>query len=215
MRHDPATVPADDDLEQALRVIEAGSLQDEASLDLLERSMKSTQAILRRHGLVGLDRREALRPDHLVGAITDPDPENRSRALRVAARSIDPSEDLISAITNATQDPVDYVAIAAVRTIGDLEIHDALALLISLATTADDAMVREEAVAAIASLGDPRGLDAIIAACDDKPAIRRRCVAALGAFDGDLVEATLDRLSTDRDWQVRQAVAMLRRGELS
>jgi HEAT repeat protein len=133
----------------------------------------------------------------------------------LAARAIDPSSKLINAISRATQDPVDYVAVAAVRTIGDLEIHDALVLLINLASTAEDAMVREEAVAALASLGDPRGLDAIIAACDDKPAIRRRCVAALGAFEGDLVEATLDRLSSDRDWQVRQAVAMLRRGELS
>ena len=215
MRHDPATVPAEDDLGQALLVIEAGSLHDEASLDLLERSMASPHAILRRHGLVGLERRGALSHDDLIGAIGDPDPENRSRALRCAARGSEASADLIEAITLATSDPVDYVAVAAVRTIGDLEIHDALELVISLATSADDAMAREEAVAAIASLGDPRGLQAIVAASEDKPAIRRRCVAALGAFEGDLVEATLDRLSTDRDWQVRQAVAMLRRGELS
>ena len=45
----------------------------------------------------------------------------------------------------------------------------------------------------------------MLAACDDKPAIRRRAVLALAAFDGDDVEARLRAALTDPDWQVRQA----------
>ena len=35
-----------------------------------------------------------------------------------------------------------------------------------------------------APIGDPAGLDAILAACGDKPAVRRRAVLALAPFDG-------------------------------
>ena len=46
----------------------------------------------------------------------------------------------------------------------------------------------------------------MLAACDDKPAIRRRAVLALAAFEGDDVEARLHAPRwTDPDWQVRQA----------
>src|SRR5205823_6754989 len=47
-----------------------------------------------------------------------------------------------------------------------------------------DPLVREAAVAALGSLGDPAGLPAVLAACQDKPAIRRRAVLALAAFEG-------------------------------
>ena len=39
----------------------------------------------------------------------------------------------------------------------------------------------------------PTGLPAVLAGCDDKPAIRRRAVLALAAFEGDEVEAALAR----------------------
>jgi HEAT repeat protein len=45
----------------------------------------------------------------------------------------------------------------------------------------------------------------VLAACDDKPAVRRRAVLALAAFDGPDVEERLRRALDDRDWQVRQA----------
>jgi HEAT repeat protein len=84
--------------------------------------------------------------------------------------------------------------------------------LIELATTASvDPLVRESSVAALGALGDERGLDAILAATGDKPAIRRRAVLALAPFLGDdhpradEIDATLRRALTDRDWQVRQA----------
>ena len=42
--------------------------------------------------------------------------------------------------------------------------------------------MREAAVAALGAIGDDRGLDAILAATGDKPAIRRRAVLALAPF---------------------------------
>jgi HEAT repeat protein len=77
--------------------------------------------------------------------------------------------------------------------------------LVRTATTHDDPLVRESAVAALGALGDERGLRAILHACDDKPAIRRRAVLALASFEGDDVEAALRRALEDPDWQVRQA----------
>jgi HEAT repeat protein len=47
-------------------------------------------------------------------------------------------------------------------------------------------------------------LGAVLAALEDKPAIRRRAVVALAAFDGDEVERALARAALDSDWQVRQ-----------
>ncbi len=68
-----------------------------------------------------------------------------------------------------------------------------------------DALVRESAVAALGALGDPAGLDAILAACRDRPAVRRRAVLALAPFDGPAVDAALAAALDDPDWQVRQA----------
>ena len=66
-------------------------------------------------------------------------------------------------------------------------------------------LVREAAVAALGAIGDDRGLPAILSACTDKPAIRRRAMLALAPFDGPDVDAALKRGLEDRDWQVRQA----------
>jgi HEAT repeat protein len=68
-----------------------------------------------------------------------------------------------------------------------------------------DPLVREAAVAALGALGDPAGLDAVLAACSDRPAIRRRAVLALAAFDGPDVDAALQAALDDHDWQTRQA----------
>ena len=83
--------------------------------------------------------------------------------------------------------------------------------LIELTTGAADPLVREAAAAALGAIGDARGLPAILAACEDKPHVRRRAVLALAPFDGPEVEAAIDRALTDRDWQVRQAAEDLRR----
>ena len=65
--------------------------------------------------------------------------------------------------------------------------------------------MREAAVAALGAIGDDRGLKAILTACNDKPAVRRRAVLALAPFDGPEVKTALEAALEDRDWQVRQA----------
>jgi HEAT repeat protein len=77
------------------------------------------------------------------------------------------------------------------------------------ATAHDDALVREAAVAALGAIGDPSALPMVLAACDDKPAVRRRAVLALAAFDGEQVEARLHQALEDRDWQTRAAAEQL------
>ena len=72
------------------------------------------------------------------------------------------------------------------------------------------ALVREAAVAALGSIGDERGLAAILAGTQDKPAIRRRAVLALAPFEGHEVDEALARARNKiRDWQVRQAAEHL------
>jgi HEAT repeat protein len=68
-----------------------------------------------------------------------------------------------------------------------------------------DALAREAAVAALGAIGDERGVEAILAACHDKPAVRRRAVLALAPFTGTAVDAAIAAALEDRDWQVRQA----------
>ena len=81
--------------------------------------------------------------------------------------------------------------------------------LISATLQHPEAVVREASAAALGSLGDERGRQAILTACTDKPAVRRRAVLALAPFEGDDVEAALRAALEDRDWQVRQNAEIL------
>ena len=99
---------------------------------------------------------------------------------------------------------------AASWSLGELDLAtsvraDAVAALAQVVTDHRDALAREAAVAALGSFGDERGLPAILQATGDKPAVRRRAVLALASFEGDDVDAALQRALDDRDWQVRQA----------
>ncbi|MBV8986893.1 MAG: HEAT repeat domain-containing protein [Acidimicrobiia bacterium] len=83
---------------------------------------------------------------------------------------------------------------------------DAVDALTALAQGHDDPLCREAAVAALGAIGDDRGLPTVLAAAhNDRPAVRRRAVVALAAFEGPDVEAALRAALNDRDWQVRQA----------
>jgi HEAT repeat protein len=100
-----------------------------------------------------------------------------------------------------------WVAEAAAHAIGEhpRPSRAAIAAIERAATAHSDPLVREAAVAALGARGDPATLPAVLAAFDDKPAIRRRAVLALAAFDGEAVEARLHAALEDPDWQVRQA----------
>jgi HEAT repeat protein len=100
-----------------------------------------------------------------------------------------------------------WVAEAAAFAIGESPAPGSrsIAALVRATTEHSDPLVREAAVAALGAIGEPSTVTAVLAACDDKPAIRRRAVLALAAFEGDEVEARLHAALEDHDWQVRQA----------
>jgi HEAT repeat protein len=164
---------------------------------------------VRAAALGALERLDALDADTITAALGDAEMAVRRRAAELAATH--PSVDLLPVL----DDPDDRVVEVAAWACGEHESRrDAIVeRLVELAGTAEDPLVRESAVAALGAIGDERGLAAIIAACSDKPAVRRRAVLALAPFDGAEVDAAIERALVDRDWQVRQAAEDLRRAQ--
>jgi HEAT repeat protein len=164
---------------------------------------------VRAAALGALDRLDALDTGTITAALGDPDVAVRRRAVELAATH--PTVDLLGAL----DDPDDRVVEVAAWACGEHESRrDAVVeRLVELAGTAEEPLVRESAVAALGAIGDERGLAAIIIACSDKPAVRRRAVLALAPFDGAEVDAAIERALVDRDWQVRQAAEDLRRAQ--
>jgi HEAT repeat protein len=138
-------------------------------------------------------------------AAQDPDASVRRRAaeLAPALRAEVPARALIALLGDADA----LVAEASAFALGEHPRAGAQAstALARVAAGHDDPLVREAAVAALGARGDESTLPVVLRACDDKPAVRRRAVLALAAFEGPEVEARLQRALTDRDWQVRQA----------
>jgi HEAT repeat protein len=162
---------------------------------------------VREAALGALHRIGALTAADLQVALADESSLVRRRAAELSAsyRSVD----LRPALTDVDATVVETAAWSC----GEHEVvdDDVLDLLIALATGAGDPLVREACAAALGAIGDERGLPAILQACEDKPAVRRRAVLALAPFEGPTVEAAIDRALSDRDWQVRQSAEDLRR----
>jgi HEAT repeat protein len=151
--------------------------------------------------LGALERCGALTAAELRAAQHDASPSVRRRAAELSAGR----EDVPVLAMLDDEDP--RVVEVAAWACGERTPPEAGAVeaLSRLASTADDAMVREAAVASLGAIGDPAGLPAVLHGCSDRPNVRRRAVLALAPFDGPDVIATLERARTDRDWQVRQA----------
>jgi HEAT repeat protein len=164
-------------------------------------ALADADPVMRELALGAMDRLGIL--DHIlvVAALADPDSRVRRRAASLAGTR--PGVSLLAALDDTDATVVEMAAWACgeQETVTDV----VLQRLIALATTADDALVREAAVAALGAIGDERGLTAILAGCIDKPAVRRRAVLALSPFDDPAADAALQTALTDRDWQVRQA----------
>jgi HEAT repeat protein len=165
---------------------------------------------VRSTALGALTRLGALDVDRLRAAFADPDPAVRRRAVELAAHR--PGLDLLGPLDD--RDPA--VVEAAAWASGEHEhvseaVFGALLALAGGAGAGAEPLVREAAVAALGAIGDDRGLDAILAATADRPAIRRRAVLALAPFVAPDhpraadVTAALARAAGDHDWQVRQA----------
>jgi HEAT repeat protein len=138
-------------------------------------------------------------------AAVDADAQVRRRAAELAPRLRRAAPCAVLVTLLADDDA--WVAEAAAYALGEhpRPTRAAITALTGAATSHRDPLVREAAVAALGAQGDPSTRAAVLAACDDKPAIRRRAVLALAAFDGVEVEARLRAALTDPDWQVRQA----------
>jgi HEAT repeat protein len=138
-------------------------------------------------------------------ALADADPAVRRRAADLAPGLGAPPRPLLAllgdddvTVIEASAWALGELGAAAVRA-------GAVPVLVTVAGAHEDPLAREAAVAALGALGDPAGLPAVLAACRDKPAVRRRAVLALAPFDGAEVEETLRAALEDRDWQVRKA----------
>lgn len=176
-------------------------------LEVARAGLAAADPNVRATALGALERLGDLDDQGLAAALADPEPVVRRRAAELAA--LHPAVDLVTALSDVDSSVVEMACWACGE--HEADTTAVVDLLIERATTADDALVREAAVASLGAIGDPRAVDAIIAAADDKPAVRRRAVLALAPFEGDEVEAAIDRALDDRDWQVRQAAEDLRR----
>lgn len=158
-------------------------------------------AHLRSLALGGLHKNNALTSEQVRAAENDSAEVVRHRIARLGAT------DLRVDLSRLLHDANFAVAETAAWSFGErINVSDEqLMLLISLSGTHAHIIVRESCVAALGAIGDIRALPAILVACSDKPAIRRRAVLALAPFDGPEVDAALRTALTDRDWQVRQA----------
>ena len=143
----------------------------------------------------------------VVEAFGDDDPAVRRRAAELAATRT--RIDLLPLLDDGDPTVVEVAAWAC----GEQESvgGPVIERLADLTQHAPDPLVREAGAAALGAIGDVRGLASILIACTDKPHVRRRAVLALAPFEGDEVEAAIDRALADRDWQVRQAAEDLRR----
>jgi len=159
---------------------------------------------VRASAIGALERMGALSPDDLTASLADPSPIVQRRACEAAAAL---PGDGPPSLTAALASPDSTIAEVAAWASGERQPPEpnVVEALARLALDHEDALVREAAVAALGSIGDPAGLPAILAATNDKATVRRRAVIALAPFDGDEVEAALARAREDRDWQVRQA----------
>ncbi len=204
-----------------------------ARRSLLSASMAADEPSERRRlaGLAGHTGNAQAARDHLV----DPDPPVRMAALRSLERLGDLTEtQLETALADADHrvriagleiaatrsappilhlldDSRSSVAESAAWALGERLpwVPGTIERLSIMATNHDDPLARESAVAALGALGDDAGLPAILHATTDKPAVRRRAVISLSAFEGPEVDAAWQRARTDHDRQVREAAEEL------
>jgi len=155
-----------------------------------------------------------------AAAAADVDPAVRRRvadlAPALANRRRGPDPDADAVLVGLLGDRDVTVVEAAAWALGERGPDAGPATVDALRATATehaDALAREAAVAALGAIGDPAGLDAVLAACADKPAVRRRAVLALAPFTGPAVDAAIAAALDDRDWQVRQAAEYLQAAE--
>lgn len=183
-------------------VIEAGFTGNE---QFAREHLASSDHDVRASALRALHRIGSLSSNDINTFLTDDHHEVRRTAVELAAPFADVH------IHHLLNDSDVFVAEMTAWSLGErVAITDEeMQALITATTSHDEAVVREACAAALGSLGDQRGLPAILAACSDKPAVRRRAILALAPFEGEEVDTALNRALEDNDWQVRQNAEVL------
>ena len=214
MGHSDDTVPVSDTGAQRIGILHAAQGRDEESLAIIDAALVSTEPELRATGLSALSLQGRLSAKVITAALRDPDPAVRRRAAQLSfGPRLRDDPEVTAALLDVIDDADVLVAVGVLVALGEREDPSAVDPVTRVALAATEPLVVEEAVATLGALGDETSIAVIESLLvTAKPALRRRIVAALGAFSGPKVEAMLNRLERDRDWQVRQAVAMLRRG---
>ncbi len=191
-----------DHASERFEVIQAGFTGD---VDTAVDALLHPDHTVRASALRSLQRLNALTETQVVAALIDASPEVRRTGIEV---SVDMHSLHIHPFLN--DDDV-FVAEMAAWCLGERTspTDNEIEALITATLHHAEPVVREASAAALGSLGDARGLPAILTACNDKPAVRRRAVLALAPFEGEEVDAALEKALEDRDWQVRQNAEIL------
>lgn len=187
-----------DAIERRLDAAGAGLRGD---AETARRLFADAEAKVRAAAIGALVRLGAATREDVDRAITDRDPLVRRRICELANQTVD--ADFSPLLADADSSVVEAAAYA----LGEKGDKGATGRLARLAREHPDPLCREAAVAALGAIGDPAGKTAVIATLEDAPAIRRRAVVALAAFEGADVEAALRARLSDRDWQTRQSAA--------
>lgn len=198
-------------MDATARAAAAATERDPAVLAELVRH--DGDARVRATALAAMTRRASRRVAAPVWRDAARDPDSR---VRLRAAQVSPSlgrDASCATLLDLLADDDAWVAESAAFALGEhpRPTRAAVQALVDATLRHSDALVREAAVAALGAIGEPSSLHAVLVACDDKPAVRRRAVLALAAFDGDEVEARLRAALDDHDWQVRQGAEDLLR----
>jgi HEAT repeat protein len=182
-------------------VIRAGFERGES---VARAGLDSDNDAVRASSLRALQRMKTLTDSDVSAGLVDDSPEVRRTAVELSVL-------FQVEIRHLLHDVDVFVAEMTAWTLGErTEPTDAdIESLIDATESHPEAVVREACAAALGSIGDERGLPAILKACNDKPAVRRRAVLALAPFDGPEVDDALNTALSDKDWQVRQNAEIL------
>ena len=151
-------------------------------------ALTDPSASVRATALGALERLGALADDDLRDALDDPDGSVRRRAAELAATRPGGGRGRAARRPGSFRGGDGCLVPRGAR---GADSGGMLSALASTATGHRDPLCREAAVAALGAIGDAAGLPAVLAALDDKPAVRRRAAVALAAFEGPSVEAAL------------------------
>lgn len=153
---------------------------------------------IRSTALLALFKIGSLTQDELISGLCDPEGLVRRTSCEIAANYSNLS------LENSLADDDPFVVEMALWALGEREDAAQLEKICEIARNHPESLVREAAIASIGAIGDPSGLEIVLASFSDRPNVRRRAVVALAAFEGPAVTEALERATHDRDWQVRQ-----------